>query len=69
MEDLENVLKVLVPVKREIQLKDDQWCQLEVKPYQTIENQIDGAVLVLIDITEIRRYPRKQEELNLVTSA
>ena len=63
MEDLENVLKVLVPVKREIQLKDDQWCQLEVKPYQTIENQIDGAVLVLVDITEIRRYRRKQEEL------
>ncbi len=63
MEDLENVLKVLVPVKRKIQLKDDQWCQLEVKPYQTIENQIDGAVHVLIDITEIRRYWRKQEEL------
>ena len=63
MEDLEKVLKVLVPVKREVQLKDDRWCQLEVKPYQTIENHIDGAVLVLLDITEIRRYRRKQEEL------
>ncbi len=59
MEDLENVLKVLVPVKREMQPKDDQWCQLEVKTYQTIENHIDGAVLVLIDITEISRYRRK----------
>ena len=63
MEDLEKVLKVLVPVKREVKLKDDRWCQLEVKPYQTIENHIDGAVLVLLDITEIRRYRRKQEEL------
>lgn len=53
MEDLEKVLKVFVPVKREVQLKDNRWCQLEIKPYQTTENHIEGAVLVLLDITEI----------------
>jgi hypothetical protein len=53
MEDLEKVLKVFVPVKREVQLKDDRWCQLEIKTYKTTENHIEGAVLVLLDITEI----------------
>tara|TARA_B100001093_G_C26480160_1_gene864486 strand:- start:285 stop:416 length:132 start_codon:yes stop_codon:yes gene_type:complete len=34
-----------------------------VKPYKTTENFTDGDALVLINIAEIRRYRRKQEEL------
>ena len=42
MEDLEKVLKVLVPVKREIQLKDDRWCQLEVNPIRQLRITLTG---------------------------
>ena len=63
MEDLQRVLKMLVPIKREVQISDEKWCQLEIKPYQTIENLIDGAVLVLIDISEIHHYRQRQQEL------
>jgi two-component system CheB/CheR fusion protein len=63
MDDLRKVLKMLVPIKREIELENGKWYQLEIKPYQTIENQIDGAVITLMDITELHSYRRQQHEL------
>ena len=42
---------------REMEVRDSSghWFQLRVRPYKTFENQIDGAVIMLIDIEALKR--------------
>ena len=49
------VINTLVIKEQEVQNKDGYWYNLLIRPYKTLENQIDGAVLVLVDIDVIKR--------------
>ncbi|MBI3879636.1 MAG: PAS domain-containing protein [Verrucomicrobia bacterium] len=42
---------------KECEVRDHQgrWYSLRIRPYRTKENKIDGAVLVLVDIDELKR--------------
>ncbi|HWD90855.1 MAG TPA: chemotaxis protein CheB [Verrucomicrobiae bacterium] len=42
---------------KEIEAQDQEghWYSLRVRPYRTAENKIDGAVIVLVDIGEVRQ--------------
>jgi two-component system CheB/CheR fusion protein len=56
--DLEELIRDsidhVVTREREVQDNDGNWFSLRVRPYKTVENRIDGAVLVLFDITDAR---------------
>ena len=39
----------------EVQDKDGRWFSLRVLPYRTMENKIDGAVMVLVDVDAAKR--------------
>ncbi|HEY6251479.1 MAG TPA: chemotaxis protein CheB [Candidatus Angelobacter sp.] len=58
MSDLElvidEVLTSLRSVKREVQDLRDRWYSLTILPYRTVDHAIDGVVLVLQDIDEIK---------------
>jgi len=41
--------------EREVQDKDGRWFSLRVRPYMTPDNRVDGAVLVLVDISDLKR--------------
>ena len=41
--------------EREVQDKGGRWFSLRVRPYMTLENKVDGAVLVLVDIDDLKR--------------
>jgi two-component system, chemotaxis family, CheB/CheR fusion protein len=41
--------------EREVQDREGRWFSLQVHPYLTIENKVDGAVLVLVDIDSMKR--------------
>jgi two-component system, chemotaxis family, CheB/CheR fusion protein len=41
--------------EREVQDKDGRWFSLCVRPYMTPDNRADGAVLVLVDINDLKR--------------
>jgi two-component system CheB/CheR fusion protein len=57
--DLEQILVEVVetvqPYQREVQDKNGRWHSLRVRPYRTLDNRIDGAVVVLVDIDSIKR--------------
>ena len=57
--DLEEVAAGVVesvrPVEREVRDRDGGWHILRVYPYRTADNRIDGAVVVLVDITLQKR--------------
>ncbi|HEV3330894.1 MAG TPA: chemotaxis protein CheB [Bryobacteraceae bacterium] len=38
--------------ERQVQDRDGRWFSMWIRPYRTMENRIDGAVLVLFDITD-----------------
>ena len=41
--------------EREVRDKDGRWYSLRVRPYMTLDNKVDGAVLVLVDIDALKR--------------
>ena len=49
------VLDTLSVKELEVQTQEGQWYNLRIRPYRTIENQIDGVVLVLVDIDALKR--------------
>ncbi|MBD1846683.1 PAS domain-containing protein [Cyanobacteria bacterium FACHB-63] len=49
------VIRTLNLKTQEIQDQDGHWYHLRIRPYRTIDNKIDGAVLVLIDIDNLKR--------------
>lgn len=53
------VLRDMVNLEQEVQDQDGRWHRLQIRPYKTLDNKIDGAVLILVDIDAIKK--RNQE--------
>jgi two-component system, chemotaxis family, CheB/CheR fusion protein len=53
------VIQTLNLTTKEIQDRDGHWYELRIRPYQTIDRKIDGAVLVLMDINDLKRSSQK----------
>ena len=54
------VLDTLAPREIEVQDRAGHWYLLRMRPYRTTDNKIDGIVMVLVDIDQLRRI---QQEL------
>ena len=52
--DVRHVLDTLVPAEIEVH-SPDAWYLLRIRPYRTLENVIEGAVITFTDITELKR--------------
>jgi two-component system CheB/CheR fusion protein len=49
------VIDELTIVEREIQDRDGHWYLMRIRPYRTRENRIEGAVITLVDVDELRK--------------
>ena len=49
------VLDTLNTKEQEVQTQSGYWYALRIRPYRTAENQIEGVVMVLIDIDALKR--------------
>jgi PAS domain S-box-containing protein len=45
----------VTPSTEEVQDRHGRWFSLRIFPYKTVDNRIDGAVLVLVDIDAVKR--------------
>jgi two-component system CheB/CheR fusion protein len=64
--DVRAVLDSLVPKEVEVQTQTGTWYLLRIRPYRTLENVIEGAVITFTDITEIKKAQaalRESEDL------
>jgi two-component system CheB/CheR fusion protein len=43
----------------DVQDKDGRWYSLRARPYFTLDNKVDGAVLVVLDISDLKRTERE----------
>lgn len=51
-EDIYQVMDMLVPIETEISGSDGHWYSLQIRPYRTSDNRIDGVVVLFFDISE-----------------
>jgi two-component system CheB/CheR fusion protein len=52
--DVQEVLNTLTPKEVEVQTKAGGWYLLRIRPYRTLENVIEGAVITFTEITEMK---------------
>ena len=65
-EMLAEVMETVSVKEVEVRDKDGRWYVLRLRPYRTLDNRIDGAVLVLLDVDVLKRSQdtlRRQDEL------
>ena len=55
VEDVQAVLETLIMREIEVQTRAGTWYLMRIRPYRTIENVIEGAVITFVDITERKR--------------
>jgi two-component system CheB/CheR fusion protein len=74
LKDIKSVLETLTPVKKVVKNADGAWYQMQVMPYKTSENVIEGAVLTFVNITqeylmseELSKYKQNFEHLMEIT--
>jgi two-component system, chemotaxis family, CheB/CheR fusion protein len=51
----------VAPIEREVQDRQGRWYSLRIRPYKSIENKIDGAVLALFDVDMLKRSEERAE--------
>jgi two-component system, chemotaxis family, CheB/CheR fusion protein len=55
VEDVQRVLDTLVPSEVEVESLRGRWFLLRIRPYRTLENVIEGAVMTFFDITDMKK--------------
>src|SRR5207248_2936496 len=50
-----SVIDTLAPQELEIPDREGHWYSVRIRPYITVDNKIDGAVLAVVDIDQIKR--------------
>jgi PAS domain S-box-containing protein len=64
-ETIAEVIKTITTREKEVRSKEGRIYSLRVRPYLTIDNKIDGAVLVLVDTTDLKKIEQQiREERN-----
>jgi len=60
LNDMEEILKNLGRIEKEVRTKTGKWFLMRILPYRTADNAIDGVVVTFVDITK-----QKNDELML----
>jgi two-component system, chemotaxis family, CheB/CheR fusion protein len=63
--DIRTVLDMLVPKEVEVRTQAGIWHLMSIRPYRTLDNAIEGAVLTFVDITERKRMEAALREATL----
>jgi two-component system CheB/CheR fusion protein len=62
VEDVRSVLDTLLPKEVEVRTKAGAWYLLRIRPYRTLENVIEGAVITFTEITEMKEAQESLRE-------
>jgi two-component system, chemotaxis family, CheB/CheR fusion protein len=61
-QDVQEVLRTLVFIEKQIATGDNRWFKVRIMPYRTLDNRIDGAVITFLDITIARNLETQLRE-------
>jgi two-component system CheB/CheR fusion protein len=57
-----DVINTLTTKEQEVQDQEGRWYDLRIRPYRTLDNKIDGAVVMLVDIDALKRSKEQLRE-------
>ncbi len=57
-----DVVATLNPVEQEVQDQEGHWFMLRIRPYRTVDNQIMGAIVALVDINRLKQTEQSLRE-------
>jgi two-component system CheB/CheR fusion protein len=60
---LRQVIDTLTVVQRDVHLHTQQWYTLSIRPYRTVDHQIDGAVITFTDINLVKGSELRYRQL------
>lgn len=67
---LREVIETAIPQEREAQDRQGRWHSVRLRPYRTLDNRIEGAVVVLVDVDGLKQAEaaerRSAERLRIV---
>jgi two-component system CheB/CheR fusion protein len=61
-EMVSETIETMIPQEIEVQDRKGRWFRLQVRPYKTIDNKIDGAVLAFVDIDNLKQTLNQGKE-------
>jgi two-component system CheB/CheR fusion protein len=53
--DAEQVLRTLIPSDREVRATEDRWYSVQIRPYRTARNTIEGLSIAFLDVTRSKK--------------
>ncbi|HVX13730.1 MAG TPA: CheR family methyltransferase [Pirellulales bacterium] len=59
---IHDVIEHVTPLEQEVQDVNGRWYLLRVRPYCSVDNRIEGAVIALVDIDAMKRREMQSEE-------
>lgn len=59
---IQTVVETLKVDQREVQDENGHWYSVAIRPYRTLDNRIDGAVITFIDVDPLKRAVQAAEE-------
>jgi two-component system CheB/CheR fusion protein len=62
--DVQTVLDTLAPIDQQVQTTTGAWFTLRIRPYRTLDNVIEGAVITFSDISELKRVEAALQQAN-----
>jgi two-component system CheB/CheR fusion protein len=62
--DVQSVLDTLRPIDAQVQTTAGKWYAMAIRPYRTLQNVIEGAVLTFMDITDMKRVEAELAQAN-----
>ena len=62
--DIKAVLDSLIPLEVEVETIEGNWFLLRIRPYRTLENLIEGAVITFFEISEMKQARESLRKAN-----
>ena len=62
--DAQAVLDTLTSKEVDLQTRSDRWYKMRIRPYRTLDNVIEGAVITFVDITEMKQAQEALRQAN-----
>lgn len=57
-----DVIETVTVKESEVQDRDGRWYRLQIHPYKTTDNKIDGAILYLVDIDALKQHVSEAQQ-------
>ena len=56
------VIDTMAMTESEVQDRDGRWYRMQIRPYKTTDNKIDGAILSLVDIDALKHLVAESQQ-------